>query len=205
MPDDRENSDDIDVVEEQELEEILETPIEVVYDKGCGHVGRDNADKISQQGFYGVRKDDDTLELNAIEVLHLLERKRIVIIDRQGNSLMAKDVVNEVITRDPEIWVKYLVFRDLRSRGYAVRQGIGGGITFRVYARGDKPGSSSANQLVFVMREGIPISLTNLDLVIQAASAARKKLVFALVDQNGEVNYYKVAHIELVNRRSDPQ
>lgn len=205
MLDNRENDDDPNEVEEQELEEVAETPIEVVYDQGSGYVSIDNADKISQQGFYGVRKENGALVLNVVEILHLLERKRIVVVSRQGVSLTSKDIINDVIIKDSEIWVKYLVFRDLRSRGYAVRQGIGGGITFRVYARGDKPGSSSANQLVFVMREGIPISLTDLDLVIQAASAARKKLVFALVDQNGEVNYYKVAQIELMNKRGVAQ
>jgi tRNA splicing endonuclease len=34
-------------------------------------------------------------------------------------------------------------------------------------------------------------------MVTEAASTARKKLVFALVDQNGEVSFYKVSRTTL--------
>ncbi|MHA1740878.1 MAG: tRNA-intron endonuclease family protein, partial [Candidatus Thorarchaeota archaeon] len=84
-----------------------------------------------------------------------------------------------------------------------VRQGFGGGLGFRVYARGDRPGVATANQLVYVLRDGEPISLHDLDMVTQTAAAARKRLVFALVDQNGEVNYYKVAQVTLENKAGE--
>ncbi|MHA2397207.1 MAG: tRNA-intron lyase, partial [Candidatus Thorarchaeota archaeon] len=139
-------------------------------------------------------------ELDPIEVLHLLERKRILVRSTSGDLIHSKDIVNETLPSDSDLWVRYLVFRDLRSRGYAVRQGFGGGIGFRVYARGERPGAATANQLVYVLREGIPISLSDLDMVTETASAARKKLVFALVDRNGEVNYYRVSQSTLRNR-----
>ena len=93
--------------------------------------------------------------------------------------------------------------RDLRSRGYAVRKGFGAGIGFRVYARGDHPGTNNAKELIYVLKEGIPISLSDLDLVTKTASSSRKSLIFALVDQNGEVNYYKVAQSNLKNLNGD--
>jgi len=107
------------------------------------------------------------------------------------------DVVRRYFEDDTFLWTRYLVFRDLRGRGYVVRQGFGGRIGFRVYARGDRPGMASANQLVYILKEGEPISLHDLDSVTETAAAARKKLVFALVDQNGEINYYRVAQIDL--------
>ena len=72
-----------------------------------------------------------------------------------------------------------------------------------MYARGDKPGASNANQLVYVLKEGEPISLNDLDMVTQTATGSRKALVFALVDQNGEVNFYRVAQATLKNRSND--
>ncbi|MFX0107230.1 MAG: tRNA-intron lyase [Candidatus Hodarchaeota archaeon] len=193
--------------EELEEEDIIEEPLEpeedpaeCIFQDAKGYVTKDEADRISQQGFYGSRLDDGRLEIEPVEILHLLERKRIMVQTEDGEPIDAKYIVNKMLPMDSELWVRYLVFRDLRSRGYAVRQGFGGGIGFRVYARGARPGVSEANQLIYVLKEGDPISLHDLDAVTESASAARKKLVFALVDQNGEVNYYRVAQAALPKR-----
>lgn len=185
----------------EEPPEPEEEPADVIFDDGKGYVPKEEADRISQQGFYGTRLDDGRLELEPVELLHLIERKRITVTDTEGTAIEAKQIVNQQFPKDPDLWVKYLVFRDLRSRGYAVRQGFGGGIGFRVYARGEKPGTASANQLIYVLKEGVPISLHDLDRVTETAIGARKKLVFALVDQNGEVNYYRVAQATLRDLR----
>ncbi|NHI83283.1 MAG: tRNA-intron lyase [Candidatus Thorarchaeota archaeon] len=192
-PVDLEDSED-DFIEEIELEE---EPATTVFENGKGYVISDDADRISQQGFYGTRLKDGRLELEPVELLHLIERKRVVVTSKSGESVTAKDIVNQLQDLNPRLWVNYLVFRDLRSRGYAVRQGFGDVIGFRVYARGERPGAASANQLIYVLKEDEAISLTDLDLITETALASRKKLVFALVDQNGEVNYYKVSQATL--------
>ncbi len=190
--------------EEEPSEEEIE-PVEILFEDGKGYVDSVNADKISQQGFYGTRLDDGRLELLPVEIIHLLERKRVVPKNSGNAPVTAESIVSGLLDTVPHLWTDYLVFRDLRSRGYAVRQGFGSGIGFRVYARGDKPGGATANQLIYVLREGEPISLQDLDMVTEAAAAARKKLVFALVDQNGEVNFYRVARALLHNRSGDDE
>ena len=191
-------------MEDPELEEeAVEDPADAVYENGKGYVDTESADRISQQGFYGNRIDGNRLELEPVELLHLIERKRLVVKKADGEIIGPDYIVSDLLENDPDLWTRYLVFRDLRSRGYAVRQGFGGGIGFRVYARGDRPGVSSANQLVYVLKEGEPISLSDLDMVTQTAAGSRKNLVFALVDQNGEVNFYRVAQATLRNRGSD--
>ena len=193
----------IEELEDEDLEEPIEPeeePADVIFNGQKGYVVREESDRISQQGFYGTRLDDGRLELEPVELLHLIERKRITVMGENGTPIDSKEIVSALLPEDENLWVRYLVFRDLRSRGYAVRQGFGGGIGFRVYARGEKPGNASANQLVYVLKEGVPISLHELDNVTETAIAARKKLIFALVDQNGEVNYYRVAQTILQNR-----
>ena len=194
--------------EEQDIEveeEIEEDPANVVFKNGKGYVASDDADRLSQQGFYGTRIDGNKLELEPVELLHLIERKRAVASIPSGEQIGSDFIVNSMIEDDPDLWIRYLVFRDLRSRGYAVRKGFGSGIGFRVYARGDKPGDANAKELVYVLKEGVPISLSDLDLVTKTAAGSRKDLVFALVDQNGEVNFYKVAQSTLRDRSGDEQ
>lgn len=198
------NQDAVDDSEiELEEEEVEEDPAPVIFENGKGYVASEDSDRISQQGFYGNRIDGNKLELEPVELLHLIERKRVMVETPEGKDVGPDYIVKELLDDDPNLWTRYLVFRDLRSRGYAVRQGFGGGIGFRVYARGDKPGSSSANQLVYVLKEGVPISLSDLDMVTQTASGSRKALVFALVDQNGEVNFYRVAQATLKDLGSE--
>ncbi|NWF95411.1 MAG: tRNA-intron lyase [Candidatus Thorarchaeota archaeon] len=194
---------DLEVPEEVEGQEEEIEPAEAIFADGKGYVGADDADRISQQGFYGTRTDDGRLELEPVEILHLIERKRLIVRLQSGEPCSASTIVSKLLREQPDLWTRYLVFRDLRSRGYAVRQGFGGGIGFRVYARGEKPGSASANQLVYVLKEGDVVSLQELATITETASAARKKLVFALVDQNGEVNFYRVAQVVLHNRQGD--
>ena len=207
----KENNDSLDqenLEEEQESEieeELVEDPANVVFENGKGTVASEDADRLSQQGFYGTRIDGNKLELEPVELLHLIERKRAIASTPSGELVGSDYIVNSLLEEDPDLWIRYLVFRDLRSRGYAVRKGFGSGIGFRVYARGDKPGDANAKELVYVLKEGVPISLSDLDLVTKTAAGSRKDLVFALVDQNGEVNFYKVAQSTLRDRSGDGQ
>ena len=202
----KENSDSLnqeDLKEEQDIEinedihEPEEDPANVIFERGKGYAASEDADRLSQQGFYGTRIDGNKLELEPVELLHLIERKRVVVTTPSGEHVGSDYIVNDLLVDDPELWIQYLVFRDLRSRGYAVRKGFGSGIGFRVYARGDRPGTANAKELVYVLKEGVPISLSDLDLVTKTAAGSRKDLLFALVDQNGEVNFYRVAQSTL--------
>ncbi len=202
-PPNQEDYDNDYMIEEEDLAEPEGEPAEVVFENGRGYAASEDADKLSQQGFYGTRIEGNRLELEPVELLHLIERKRVTVITSSGDSVGSDYIVSALLEEDPDLWVSYLVFRDLRSRGYAVRKGFGRGIGFRVYARGDRPGAANAKELVYVLKEGVPISLSDLDLVTQTAVSSRKNLVFALVDQNGEVNFYKVAQSTLRDLSGD--
>ena len=208
----KENGDSLnqeDLKEEQDIEidediqEPEEDPANVIFESGKGYVASEDADRLSQQGFYGTRIDGNKLELEPVELLHLIERKRVVVTTPSGEHVGSDYIVNNLLVDDPDLWIQYLVFRDLRSRGYAVRKGFGSGIGFRVYARGDKPGTANAKELVYILKEGVPISLSDLDLVTKTAAGSRKDLLFALVDQNGEVNFYRVAQSTLRDHSGD--
>jgi tRNA-intron endonuclease len=197
-PPNQENYDeDQEYLVEEDLSEPEGEPSAVIFENGKGFAASEDADRLSQQGFYGTRIDGNRLELEPVELLHLIERKRVTVTTPSGESVGSDYIISALLEEDPDLWVSYLVFRDLRSRGYAVRKGFGRGIGFRVYARGDRPGAANAKELVYVLKEGVPISLGDLDLVTQTAASSRKNLVFALVDQNGEVNFYKVAQSTL--------
>lgn len=202
-PPNQESDNEQDYIGEEDLLEPEGEPAEIIFENGKGYAAQEDADRLSQQGFYGTRIEGNRLELEPVELLHLLERKRISVKTPTRESIGPDYIIGTLLKEDPDLWISYLVFRDLRSRGYAVRKGFGRGIGFRVYARGDRPGDANAKELIYVLKEGVPISLSDLDLVTQTAASSRKNLVFALVDQNGEVNFYKVAQSNLRNLNGD--
>ncbi|MEM4643522.1 MAG: tRNA-intron lyase, partial [Candidatus Bathyarchaeia archaeon] len=95
---------------------------------------------------------------------------------------------------DENIWAKYLVYRDLRSRGYVVRGGFGLGIDFRVYDRGDY-GKDAAKYLIMTLQEGKPIKLERLTQIIKQCRSLKKDLILAVMSRRGEIVYYSVSQL----------
>ena len=52
------------------------------------------------------------------------------------------------IIRKQGSFANYIVFRDLRNRGYIVKTGFKYGSEFRLYERGKSPGDGHSNYLV---------------------------------------------------------
>ena len=101
------------------------------------------------------------------------------------------EFVSLALTRDDNAWTRFLIFRDLRSRGYVVREGFGFPIDFRVYERGDY-GNKAAKYIVFGLNEGKTMTVAELRKHVDQMSTMGKEAVIAVVERRGEVIYYKV-------------
>ena len=93
-------------------------------------------------------------------------------------------------------WSQYLTYKDLRSRGYVVREGFGTGVDFRVYDRGEYS-KDSAKYLVLSIQEGKPMTLQNLAKVVRQSESLKKELILAVLNRRGEVVYYSVSKLNL--------
>ena len=90
----------------EEVTEIEEDPSETIFDGGKGYVAKNDFDRISQQNFYGTRLDDGRLELEPVEVLHLIERKRINVRAPDGNPVDSKYIINSLLSEEPDLWIR---------------------------------------------------------------------------------------------------
>jgi len=158
-------------------------------------VSGDDAVKLWNYGFYGEFRGG-VLVVSAPEALYLVEQGRLRVFDGDV-ELDFRGLLNHFLKLDPDIWVKYLIFSDLRRRGYIVKPGFGSKISFRVYRRGATIGKEPAKYLVFGAVEGKPIELSSLSEMVREARSARKDLILAIVDRQGEVTYYDVTHVTL--------
>jgi len=150
---------------------------------------------LSQRG-YGV-SENGKLTLTFYEALFLLSKEIIEIEDEEtGEKVGFQDLLKRFQSADENAWVRYLIYRDLRSRGYVAREGFGLGIDFRVYERGEY-GKETAKYLIFGIQEGQPVSVEELARALGYVQSLKKKLVLAVINRRGEIVYYSLSQLTL--------
>lgn len=152
------------------------------------------------------KKGKEILILESIEVLLLCERRRILLYennDKSKKQFEFEDLLTYFTQFDDRLWHKYIIYMDLRKRGYIVRTGYGDGIDFRVYKRGADFEKDSAKFLIYPVFEGSPIELKDLDQISRVAMSSRKDLIIATVDRLSKPIYYSVKKFQIMNEVSD--
>lgn len=155
------------------------------------------ADLIEEIAIKGYgEKEKNQLVLGPEEALYLKDKKpEIEIQDEKGKKLKFEELMKHFTKIDKEFPCKYLVYKDLRDRGFCVRTGFKYGSHFRVYARGDKPGQGHAVWLVHCLPEEYVCDFSDVSRAVRLAQNVRKKMIYALYDKEGDITYYKFERI----------
>ena len=151
-----------------------------------------SVDSLSQRG-YGTGKNG-VVTLTFYEALYLLDKDLLEVRDERGASQGFQSILKHYKKVDENAWANYLVYRDLRSRGYVARNGFGLGIAFRVYERGAY-GKDTAKYLVMSTQEGTPIPIADLTKAMLQCQSQKKELVLAVMNRRGEIVYYSVSSL----------
>jgi len=153
--------------------------------------------KLYKEGYYGqpisIRKPktfDFTcpVELSLLEALYLLEKERIKLINsKTKNQMTARELQDYATKVYFEFDDKYVVYKDLRERGYVVRPGLKFGADFGVYQHG--PGIDHAPFIVHALPKGTTINPIETVRAGRLATTVRKKFIIATIPPSGIVNY----------------
>jgi tRNA-intron endonuclease len=163
-------------------------------DKGVKVSKKQSIDELSSRG-YGIVENSELL-LNFHEALYLLDRKLLEIKDEKGEEVNFQRLLQLYESVDENAWAKYLIYRDLRGRGYVVREGFGSGVDFRVYERGEY-GKDTAKYLLLSLQEGKPTTLEDLTNLLKRCQSLKKELILAVMSRRGEIVYYSVSELTL--------
>jgi tRNA-intron endonuclease len=155
--------------------------VKAVFDGTYVRCGRDGQ-ALYEQGGFG-RREKEGLRLAPQEALYLLHRGKIEIDGYDFDRLLA------VFAEQANVLRSYLVYRDIRERGYAVQTGPH---DFRIFRRGQRPGSGESIYLVRVVSERDPIRFTELADEVTTAHNMRKQYLLAVVDDEDELTYYNI-------------
>jgi tRNA-intron endonuclease len=151
---------------------------------------KDRLGELEEAG-YGTR-EGGKLVLRDYEALFLLHTGRLMLVDDGGKAVGFEEMAQITQSRAGDAWTKFIIYRDLRSRGYVVREGFGFGTDLRVYERGDYP-KKAAKYVVFALDEGIERGILDLQKSVRDMAKMGKEGIIAVIERRGEVIYYKVS------------
>lgn len=178
---------------ESKVEGVLVKDQAMISDKDMQH-------SLELRGFGEVIKKKfflkpfESLYLLYIDKLRLFKAKQPVTFDY---------LIDECIKHDSEALTKFLIYRDLRTRGYIAKDGFGLGSDFRVYERGQF-GEKGTKYVVFGLTEGKRRKVRELQEQIEQITKMGKEPVLAVIERRGEVIYYKVSRIQFHQNKDQP-
>ncbi len=143
---------------------------------------------LEQKGYGEIEKGK--LFLKSFESLYLLYTHKLFL--KKNKKQIDFDTFMSICQKtNSEILTKFLIFRDLKTRGYVVKDGFGFGSDFRVYERGHF-GEKGAKFLIFGLNEGQQAKMGTLQKKIDAITQMGKEPIIAVIERRGEVIYYKI-------------
>lgn len=152
----------------------------------------DNARDLYNQSRFGMILEDGKVQLPLLEALYLLEKKRIKITDTKKKKIDADKFLKKAQKLEPNFWIRYCVFKDMRNRGYIIKTALKFGADFRVYDRGVKPGEDHARWVVYPVHESSTLTWYEFAAKNRVAHSTKKRLMMAIVDDERDVTYYEI-------------
>jgi len=149
------------------------------------------ASAVYGKGYFGTPGPGGELKLDRYESVYLAEMGRIDLPAPKREVPAWSLVFRRAVRADPGFAVRYLVYRDLRQRGYVVRSSPPP-IAFAVLPRGGVLNKTPSRFWVEALSERVPFDLARLFDLAERAQGARRTLWLALVDEESDLTYYRV-------------
>jgi len=153
--------------------------------------------KLWSMGFYGkpigIAKPkspdfESPLILDLVETLYLMEEDLLEVESVTGEKI-STDKFRELARKMYEDFERrYLVYKDLRKKGFVVISGLKFGVDYAVYRKG--PGLEHAPFLVDVVKPKTPITSDELVRAGRLATTVRKRFIIAVADIERKKVFY---------------
>jgi len=151
----------------------------------------DEAREFYNQSRFGAIAENGKVELSLLEALYLMERGRLEVKNQSGKAISFEAYLKKARKVEPNFWIRYVVLKDMRNRGYIIKTALKFGADFRVYDRGVKPGEDHARWIVYPVHEGTTLTWHEWAAKNRVAHSTKKRLLIAVVDGEGDVSYWE--------------
>ena len=153
-------------------------------------------DELRTKGF--GEKENAQYVLKPYEALYLLYLNRLML--KNEPSITFSSLLERLLKYNRNVMSEFLVYRDLRSRGYVAKEGFGFGNDFRVYERGTYE-KKPAKYVVFGIKEGTNTTAKEFAIAVDQIQKMGKEAVVAVIERRGEVIYYKASKMRFTQNK----
>ncbi len=167
--------------------------IKALYNKGT--VTTENsqqAKELHEKSSYGTLLSDGRVRLSLLETVYLAEKGKLTVYDGRKKKISLEKLGKNAARTEHDFWTRYPVFKDFRNRGYVIKTALKFGADFRIYERGIRPGQDHAKWIVYPVKESQKLTWQDFAAKNRVAHSTKKKLLIAVVDDEGDVSYWEV-------------
>ena len=147
--------------------------------------------QIYNKGNFGYPLSGGSVELDLIEATFLLETGRLEV-TRNGERMTFESLFSYSSSASEGFDIRYMVYRDIRQRGFVVKAETGD-MDLSVFPRGKTLSNSRPRYLVKAVSERTAFSIDSFMELASSAASKNKELLFAIVDEEGDMTYYIIS------------
>jgi len=149
------------------------------------------SENLHKKEFFG-KPFGNGLQLSLVEALYLFELNIISICTSSGKKITGEEFKKMIQKLQPDIKIRYIVFKDLKNRGLLVKTGFKFGAHFRAYSK--QIDKTHAEYLIHVVKKGFKSIWAEMSRAVRLAHSVNKEIVFAKVDGN-RIDYIKFGRL----------
>jgi len=177
--------------ENQEKKPVVKIRSDFMIDKVVTENSNESRE-LYNQSRYGVMLDNGRVQLSLIETFYLMEKGKLDVYKTKTKLIDSDSFVKKAKKQEPNFWIRYCVFKDIRNRGYIIKTALKFGADFRVYDRGVKPGEDHAKWIVYPVAEASTLTWHEFAGKNRVAHSTKKRLLIGVVDEENDVSYWEV-------------
>ncbi|MFA5102161.1 MAG: tRNA-intron lyase [Candidatus Thermoplasmatota archaeon] len=160
-----------------------------IFVKKASDIGR-----LYNKSHLGTLLSGNILQLSLLEGVFLLDEGKMIV-HQKKKQIPFPSLLKRAVQDIPEFETKYLVFKDLRSRGHAITQvSEKTKVSFQKFTQ-KKEDDPACVIAAYSERDTLDIDLTK--QLIHQYTRKNHALWFALVDEEGDLTYYDLSNVDL--------
>ncbi len=172
-----------------------ESNFEIDFQKGEFTSNKQKAFELKEKSNFGEKKQDKII-YSSFEAIYLKEKKDAKIIFNNKN-LSSEEIIKKISKKDKNFCLNYIVFKDLRNKGYVVKTALKFGAEFRVYEKNNIKKQEHAKWLIFPVKDSDKLIWNDFVAKNRIAHSTKKNLLICIVDDEQDIIYYEIKWVKI--------
>jgi tRNA-intron endonuclease len=182
------------MTESPQLENALHKA--VLYKERVILSGKNVSSVLHDNAFFGKIMDEERILLSFVEALYLSDKEILKLYDMEEKEMTRDAFVEQASLVDPEFMKKYIIYHELKERGFVPKTGFKFGTHFRVYQKTEAGKIPHSEFLLHVISPDFEFKLPATSGAIRLANSVHKRMIYA-ADIGSKREYIEFERIKM--------